>query len=164
MKRLLLPLLLLAAGGCATHNGRYPSLLTRPIEGRDESEPVRPTAVAVADPALDARLAELTKALAESATSFAPAGEQAAALTLAANGAAIGSDAWLDAQNRLARLDQLRGQSLSALADLDRLAIDRASAGMPPYRALEVLRRTAAEQADDQTRKIDALQAQLPQG
>ncbi len=154
----------LVLSGCAVPSARYPSLLPRATERRDDSEPVRTTTTAGPDATLDARLVELRAALADSSASFATAIARATPLTEAARGAAVGSDAWLSAQAALSALDGARGQTLGTLADVERLAIDRAQAGQPPYPALDATRDAGAAQADQQAAAIDALQKQLPQG
>ena len=42
---------------------------------------------------------------------------------------AAGSDAWIEAQQALSRLESARARTTAALADLDRLAVERTSAG-----------------------------------
>ena len=163
MNRPILLMLLLALSGCASSTARYPSLLPRAIELRDDSEPVRAVTDAAPDAALDTKIAELQAALAESSATFAAARTRADPLTKAARGAAIGSDAWLNAQAALSGLDGARGATLAALADIDRLAIDRAQAGLPPYPKLISAIEAGSAQAERLAASITALQSQLPQ-
>jgi len=76
MNRAVILLLPIALAGCVAPNAHYPSLLPRPIETRDQAEPVRTPQVAVADPALDTQVAELSATLAASATAFGAATER----------------------------------------------------------------------------------------
>ena len=155
---------LLTAGGCAMSNdGRYPSLLPRAIEQRDQSEPIVPVPVAVPDPALDAQLAMTDAAVAKAAGSFSPLANRAEAAGAAAKGQAVGSDPWLAAQAALADLDAVRADTASIVADLERMAIDRAAGGSPPYPALEAALARAQAMLDAQTQAIARLQAALPQ-
>ena len=163
MNRPILLMLLLALSGCASPTARYPSLLPRAIELRDDSEPVRAVADAAPDAALDAKIAELQVALAESSATFTAARTRADPLTEAAHGAAIGSDAWLNAQAALSGLDGARAETLAALADFDRLAIDRAQAGLTPYPKLTMALEAGSAQAERQAASITALQRQVPE-
>ena len=158
---LLLGLLLLA--GCAGR-ANYPSLLPRAIESRNDAEPVRVPTVAAADPRLDTQIAEARVALERAAKDFAPYAERAATLVAKAKGAPAGSEAWLDAQAALADLDVLRGESSARTSDLEVLTIERASAGAPPYPALDAAYAAAQAQLREQTEKTAQLSAQLPTG
>jgi len=160
MKRALIPLLLLA--GCAQPSARFPSLLPRAIETRDDSEPMPASPAIAADPALDARVATALAALAKTRADFEAQATRAEALVKAAQGKPAGSEQWLDAEVALADLDVLRVQSSSTLTDLETDAIDRAAAGHPPYPALEAARAQAMTQHDDQGTIIRTLEAQLP--
>ncbi len=159
MKRPLLLLLLLA--GCVQPSSRFPSLLPRAIETRDDSEPMPSSPAIVADPALDARVATATAALARTHADFTTQAARAEALVKAAQGQPAGTDAWLDAQSALADLDVLRVQSSSTLTDLERDAIDRAAEGHPAYPALEAARAQATTQHDDEGIIIETLNGQL---
>lgn len=159
MKRSLLLLLLLA--GCAQPSTRFPSLLPRAIETRDDSEPMPGSPAIVADPALDARLTTALAALAKTRADFETQAARAEQLVKAAQGKPAGSEAWLDAQSALADLDVLRVQSSSTLTDLERDAIDRAAEGHPPYPALEAARAQATTQHDDEGVIIETLNGQL---
>jgi hypothetical protein len=161
---LILPVAVTTLSGCVAPAARYPSLLSRAVEQQPMAAVARPEAPAApiaADPALDAQLAALAAALATSADAFQPATARATASTDKAKGAAIGSEAWLSAQSALGALDTLRSQSLSALSDLDRLTIDRATAGQPAYPALTAARNRAEAQLAAQQSVIDSLQGQI---
>jgi hypothetical protein len=118
---------LLAAAGCAAP-GPYPSLAPRPAEKAyaEDSDERQPTPQPD-DPALAAeidRIAGDGRAGAAEFDSVLPAAQAAAG----AAGAA-GSDSWIEAQQALSRLESARARTTAALADLDRLAVARASAG-----------------------------------
>lgn len=162
--RWLLPLLL-ATAACAAPGGnaRYPSLLPRAIETRSDAEAVAASpAVAAPDAALDAKLATLRHALDEARAGFAASSATAERAATAARGDAVGGERWITAQAALADLDALRATTASLLTEIDDLAIARATAGAPPYPALEVLRGDAQVAADAQGARIGALQSRLP--
>jgi hypothetical protein len=154
-----LPLLVLAS--CAPGPDNYPSLLPRPIEGQSLAEPERPVPVATADPALDTRIAEARAALQAGNQRFTAAAQEAEAKVAVARGVAEGSEAWLDAQTALSRLESLRAPTLTTLADLERTAIARGEAGQPPYPALDAAVTAAEVMATTQGDRIGALEAAL---
>ncbi len=153
---------LFALAGCAAPAMRYPSLLPRPVEAQPLAAPqVMVAAVAVpADSALDTQVAAAESLLAQTAGLFEAATERAKTASANAKGAAIGSEAWLSAQSALAALESLRSESLGALTDLDRLAIDRGTAGQPAYPPLNAARTRAEAQLATQQATINAIQAQ----
>ena len=159
---LLAPALLL--GGCAgADTAHYPSLLPRPIESRSEAEPVAaPPAPAAADPALDAKLADYAATLDKTDKAFAAAADRAEAAARAAQGQAVGSDRWLDAQTALAELDTYRSDLSAMLTDVEQLAIDRAAAGEPDYPGVQALRDKVKASFDAESARIAAIQAMLP--
>jgi hypothetical protein len=165
MKRAL-PLTCLALlCGCAEQvSTRYPSLLPRPNEATSIAEPESlPSPAAVADPALDAKLAPLKATLSESATAFAPAAERAERAAVAAKGMPAGSEGWITAQSALAELDGYRATTSAALTDIEDMAIGRATAGEPDYPGIEALRTEANAQLQAQSARITAIQATLPE-
>ena len=120
----LLPLSALALAGCVAEDG-FPSLAQRPAElDTSLEEPSRPAVEVPSDPALLARIAELRRQAAEGERSFAAALPPTEAVV--ARAGAAGSESWVEAQQALSRLEVNRGATMRALADLDRLAIDRA--------------------------------------
>ncbi|MBA4048070.1 MAG: hypothetical protein C0476_05955 [Sphingomonas sp.] len=156
-----LTLAFLLLGGCAQSGNRFPSLLPRAIEVRDDAEPMAAAPVIVPDAALDAGVDAAATDLAIIKSRFEAGAARAENLVAAARGQAAGSTAWLDAQSGLADLDVLRADVSSAMSDLDRLAIDRAAAGSAPYPALEGLRNDARAQYEDAGTIIETLAAQL---
>lgn len=156
--------LTLSIGGCAGGDtAHYPSLLPRPIETRSDAEPAAaPPVAAVADPALDAKLAGYATSFDKTDKAFAPAADRAEAAARAAQGQAVGSDHWLDAQTALAELDTYRSDLSAMLTDIEQLAIDRAAAGQPDYPALEELRDKVKAASDAESARIAAIQVMLP--
>jgi hypothetical protein len=138
---ILVPLLL--AAGCAAP-GPYPSLAPRPAEKAyaEDAEERKPTPQPD-DPALAAEIDRLLAAGRAGAAEFdsaLPAAQRAAG---AAGGA--GSDSWIEAQQALSRLESARARTTAAAADLDRLAVERTSAGTLGSGDSERLRAATAE-------------------
>ncbi|KQM93489.1 hypothetical protein ASE70_13825 [Sphingomonas sp. Leaf22] len=163
MKAAPIPLVLFAAllSACAAPRGEYPSLLPRPIEKISLAEPSRPVPVATPDAGLDRRIATLTGSVDSATSAFDAAVSRARPLVRAAAGTAQGSERWLGAQVALAELDVARTAIDTPLADLERLAIDRAAAGSPPYPALDTALAKATEAAKAQRATIATLGASL---
>lgn len=157
-------LVALALAGCSGGAARTgPSLLPRDIEGQAFDEPAAaPVANATADPALDTRIATLVAAADATETAFKAADRRAAAALAAGARARVGSDTWLDAQTGLAALDEQRALMLAAVTDLERIAIERAAAGQPPYPALEAARTDADAALDRIGATVAARKAELP--
>lgn len=162
MIRTLPVLVVIALTGCSTTRGDYPSLQPRPIESRSDAEPVVAPVVVVPDPALDTKVAEATKALAVSHAAFDAADQASAARIGAARRAAVGSDAWLDAQTALAELDEHRSRTLDLLADAEALASARAAEGLPLYPSLEAVRVDTEVELDRQTKVVAERKAAVP--
>ena len=163
MIRYAAPAFALLAAGCADQaGGRFPSLLPRPIETASMTEPEPVAPVVTPDPALDAKAAAATKSIAATHDAFAAAVAKAAPLVAAAQGAAAGSDAWLNAQTALAQLDTYRADSSALVADLEQAAIDRGTSGAPPYPALDAAHDAAQAEFDAEAATIGELAAKLP--
>ena len=120
---ILIPLAVLAA--CAsTNDGGYPSLATRPGERvSGTAEPVAPPAPPSATAATGSRLDQLRAQALAAHARFGERRASAAALSSAAQGAAVASEAWSVAQVALASLEAARSEAMIALADLDSLYI-----------------------------------------
>jgi hypothetical protein len=156
------PLLFLFAagllGGCI-NRGPFPSLAQRPGETLPIEEPVRTAAAVPNDPALRARIAELTGAARQGARAFDEAFSPAE--RLARKAGVSGSDSWVEAQQALSRLEASRGDTMTAAAELDQL--NRARANQPTSAedqaaidaAIAEMDRTAA----GQQARIDRLKA-----
>lgn len=161
MTRSIFLLAIIALAGCTTSTARYPSLLPRTVEAKEDLQPVRMTPVSADDPALAAQVSDITASLAASAVAFAPATERATAVARAAKGASVGSEPWLSAQSAVSELESIRAQSTAILSDIEHLAIDRAASGLPAYPLLDAVRDRAEAQVAAQQAVIDSLQRQL---
>lgn len=171
MKRTLLaPSLALAASlslsACAAaQNTGAPSLAKRSVEGRFD---VAPPAVVVAPPGplpadLGGRLARWQSDAAGAQQAFAAERNAAASLVAAAAGAPVASERWVVAQQAISRLVATRAPLTAALADIDRLYLDRsvddAIDGLPDIYAL---RDRLADMVSTQDAVLEALNSQLP--
>jgi hypothetical protein len=162
---LTLAIALVPAGCAAPRDDGYPSLLPRAIEKRGFGEPVsKAPPVAAPDAALDAAVAEQRAVLTTAATAFGAQADRAEQLAARARGAAAGSEPWIAAQVALAELDTLRGGTAGALADIERMAIDRAAKGEPPYPALESLLAEARRQNEGEVARIGRIEGSMPRG
>ena len=134
---------LLVAAGCAAP-GPYPSLAPRPAEKAyaEDADERKPTPQPD-DPALAAEIDRLAAEARAGAADFDAALPAAQAAAAAAGGA--GSDSWIEAQQALSRLESARARTTAALADLDRLAVERSSAGTLGEGDRERLRTATAE-------------------
>jgi hypothetical protein len=164
MKRLLFALMLLPIlPGCAT-KGTFPSLAPRAVEKLSMEEPVRPVAVIPADASLARQIAELTAAARQGQSEF----DRVLAAARSAAGAAggPGSESWIEAQQRLSRLEAARAPTVTALAELDALNVRRTN--VPTSGADQTALRQATEAASalalEQQRIINSLRASIGGG
>ncbi|HEU0099822.1 MAG TPA: hypothetical protein VFQ67_13745 [Allosphingosinicella sp.] len=157
---ILLPALL--AAGCAAP-GPYPSLAPRPAEkayaeDAEERKPIpQPD-----DPALAGEIDRLLGEARAGAAEFESA--LPAAQSAASAAGAAGSDSWIEAQQALSRVEAARARTTAAIADLDRLAVERTSAGTLGSGDSERLRRATEEMqalADSQADRLQRLGASL---
>jgi hypothetical protein len=132
----------LAATGCALR-GPCPSLAPRPAETAYASEDERQPTPQPDDPALAREIDRLAAEARSGAAEFDAAFPAAQAAANAAG--ASGSDSWIEAQQALSRVEAARARTTAALADLDRLGIERTSAGTLGDGDSERLRRAMAE-------------------
>ncbi|ALC13612.1 hypothetical protein [Sphingopyxis sp. 113P3] len=157
----------LSLSACATaQESQAPSLAKRPVEGRFD---VAPPAVVVAPPGplpndLAGRLARWESDAVEAQRAFAAERGVAAPLVSAAAGSGVSSEAWVVAQQAVSRLIAARAPLTGALAEIDRLYIDRsveeAIDGLPDIYAL---RERLTDMVSAQDAVIEALEAQLPE-
>lgn len=135
--------LLVLATGCAAP-GPYPSLAPRPAEKAyaQDAEERKPTPQPD-DPALAGEIDRLLAAGKTGAAEFDSA--LPAAQAAAGRAGAAGSDSWIEAQQALSRLESARARTTAAVADLDRLAVERVSAGTLGSGDSERLRAATAE-------------------
>ncbi|WP_106639075.1 hypothetical protein [Allosphingosinicella vermicomposti] len=150
----------LTLSGCAKP-GDFPSLAPRAVESEGAGQPVPPPPPAPAEPALAARIAQL-RAEAE-AGQGAFAAEAPAARAAVAKAGASGSESWTVAQQSVSRLEAARSLTTTALTELDRIAIERASRPTNPddYEALMAALETARALADAQKAEIERLTGAL---
>ena len=156
----LIPLAL--AAGCAAP-GPYPSLAPRPSEKAyaEDAEERKPTPQAD-DPALAGEIDRLLAEARAGARDFDSA--LPGAQRTAGSAGAAGSDSWIEAQQALSRLESARARTTAALADLDRLSVERTSAGTLGEGDSERLRRATEEMqalADSQADRLQRLGASL---
>ena len=156
----LLPFLAAACSGAGSVHS--PSLLPRPIELREDAEPVTPAATPpAADAQLDTALAARRAELERHRAAFDVQAGRAATAAGRARGAAAGSEPWIAAQTELAGLDSERADVSALVADLETMSIERGATGEAAYPALEALHDAAAAELDRQSRRITALQAAI---
>jgi hypothetical protein len=159
--RILVLISAVALTGCTQSATRYPSLLPRAAESQSLDEPVRPVAVAAPDAALDKKVSDLTAQLDALTAAFNTGAQAAEAKIAVARGLPEGSEPWLDAQAALSTLDTLRAPVLTVLSDLEELAIERGTAGLPPYPALDAAVTRAEALSTAQQDRSGALEAAL---
>jgi len=148
---------------CSRDTNTYPSLAQRPAEARGFAEPEAPAPEPIrADPALDTAIAGLTTRLAAIKAGFDRDAGQTERAAAAAQGRAVGSDAWLTAQTALAALDDWRAQASSLASDAGELASTRAATLAPAYPALDDLQAALTAEVARQDATIDRIQAALP--
>ena len=154
----LFPALLVA--GCAS-GGDFPSLAPRPVEQLSMEEPIRVDPPVASDPALRSRIADLLARARAGDAAFERAYARAAPLARAAGGA--NSDSWVQAQEAISRAEVARTETTVALADLDRLAIERADAptSEADHAALMEAQQFAQALANDQHRRLEGLRSRL---
>jgi hypothetical protein len=110
--------------GCAAGGG-FPSLAPRPIERELAVErPTTPAPETATDPALGARVAALVRQARAGDSAFEAA--LAGARSAAAGAGSEGSDGWIAAQAAVSRVEAARAEVVTALAELDRIGLDRA--------------------------------------
>lgn len=157
--------------GCATgvaDTSAYPSLARRPVETRDYETPVPATPATAPAASMDADAARFVQQADAGASAFDKAYGDAERLARAASGSEVSSERWVAAQAAISGLEASRNDSVSALAALDTLYTERASAiadgkmsgDLTP---LETARTRALAVVDSQNDRIDALKAMLAQ-
>ncbi|KTE21460.1 hypothetical protein ATE67_07705 [Sphingopyxis sp. H050] len=158
----------LSLSACAAAQGSgaaAPSLAKRPVEGRFD---VAPPTVAVTPPGplptdLAGRLQRWDADALAAQQAFAAERGNTASLVSAAAGSPVSSERWVVAQQAISRLIAARAPLTNALADIDRLylerSIDEAVDGLPDIYAL---REKISDTASAQDAIIQALSDQLP--
>jgi hypothetical protein len=180
MMRRLIALLLIALPSLADTQAiarGYPSLSRRPVESRDRDAEIAAKAAAqqtqaartaTEDPALTAEVATLGQRASAASNAFDARLDAAQRAVAAGQGASIGSEAWVVAQQAISQLDSERYDSVAALASLDTLYAERSNAS-DPGRALadstliDGERRRVLAMVDGQNDRLDRLKAGLAQ-
>jgi hypothetical protein len=165
--RRLLPSIALFLSGCAGTLSGYPSLAKRSIENAPIGEAAAAPAPVEADPALQAEVDKLAAQAQAGSAAFDRAWPAADRATRAAAGAAISSEAWVAAQQSVSALESARNDSVSALASLDVLYVERNNAvaegkARGGTEQIDAARTVALATVDSQNDRIDALKGRLP--
>ena len=155
--------------GCAMPDGEFPSLAKRPYESEDPiAEPVAtPDAVASSLPAnLAASVAALEARHAKADAAFRNMLPSVQAAASRASGAAVGSEAWADANVRLSRLDYARADSVKVVGEIDAMVAAQreadARSGQPALAPLmEQRQRVIAESVERQDAEVNRMGAML---
>ncbi|MDO9368233.1 MAG: hypothetical protein Q7T68_06660 [Sphingopyxis sp.] len=149
----------------AAQNSAAPSLAKRAVEGRFD---VAPPAVIAQPPGplpadLAGRLARWESDGVAGQQGFAAERDSTASLVSFAAGAPVASERWVVAQQAISRLIAARAPLTGALADIDRLylerSVDEAIDGLPDIYAL---RDRLADIVSTQDAVLEALNSQLP--
>jgi hypothetical protein len=166
--RRLIASLVLFLTGCADAQQGYPSLARRAIESAPTAEAAPPSIPAAPDPALDAAVARLSAQADTGSKAFDKAYVTADRAARTASGAAVSSDSWVAAQQAITALESARNDSVSALASLDVLYVERSNAiadgkANGGTEEIDAARTAALAIVDGQNDRIDALKSRLPQ-
>src|SRR5690606_5480715 len=125
ISRRLLTSIALFLSGCAGTQQGYPSLAKRAVEDAPMAQVTPPSVPVAADAALKAQLGKLSAQAQAGKTAFDNAYPSADRATQAARGAPVSSDGWIAAQVLVSSLESARNDSVSALASLDTLYVER---------------------------------------
>lgn len=166
--RRLLPSLALFLSGCASTFQGYPSLAKRAIEGAPIAEAAPQPSPVAPEPELVQNVDRLTAQAKAGGAAFDKAWPGADKATRTAASSAVSSDAWVAAQTALSTLESARNDSVSALASLDVLYVERsnvvaegkASGGLD---AIDAARASALAIVDGQNDRLDSLRGRLAQ-
>lgn len=166
--RRLLPSLALFLSGCAGTLSGYPSLAKRSVEDAPVGGATAPVVVAPveADPAIQSQVDGLMTQAETGSAAFDKAWPAAERAVQSAAGAGISSEAWVAAQQAVSVLESARNDSVSALASLDVLYVERSNAiadgtARGGAEQIDAARRTVLATVDSQNDRIDALKARL---
>ena len=159
------PLGALLLSACAA-GGDYPSLAIRDVERVQGqfgvSAPAAPIIAPTPLPAgLLASLEQLQSDAQASHTDFMAATPRASQLVSSANGAAISSNRWTDAQVALANLEALRSRTAIALAEVDGLYVT-ATVDAQANTQIAAARDAIVSLVADEDVTLAALRGQLP--
>jgi hypothetical protein len=160
----LIPLTLILAG-CGSIEGKFPSLAKRPFE--TDAAPIesvaaaRETARQLPD-SLAIQVNAIERKFDAGRADYAALLGPAQATASRAAGSAIGSEAWVNAQLIVSRLDKSRAEAVLAQAEIDTLlsiVLDTESNNQDALLSplIEPLQRRIASEVDDQNAELDRL-------
>ncbi|MET0248622.1 MAG: hypothetical protein ABW164_02710 [Sphingobium sp.] len=168
--RRLLTAIALLLSGCAggAGQGSYPSLARRAVENAPVAAPAAAPLPVAADPSLDAEVARHLAQAEAGGNAFDKGYAAAERAARAASAAAVSSEPWIAAQLAISGLESARNDSVSALASLDTLYVQRENAiasgdARGGVEAIEAARTRALAIVDGQNDRIDALKGRLRQ-
>lgn len=120
-------------GACSTvDDSRFPSLAKRPIESAGlttRPDAIEPPPAAPADSNIAAKIAQYRGQANTGQGAFQQELGAAQRRVSAASGAAVASDAWMEAQMAISGLDSARAPTVEALASLDQLQVKQQGVG-----------------------------------
>ena len=166
--RRLLPSLALFLSGCASSFQGYPSLAKRAIEDAPIAEAAAQPSPVAPEPELVQSVDRLTAQAQAGGAAFDKAWPAADKAARAASGSAVSSEAWVAAQTALSALESARNDSVSALASLDVLYVERSNAAAEGkvsggIETIDAARTSALAIVDSQNDRLDALKGRLAQ-
>lgn len=166
--RRLLPTFALFLSGCAGTLTGYPSLAKRAVENAPVGEAPTASVAAEADPAVQAQVDRLARQAQAGNEAFDKVWPAADRTTRAATGSAVSSEAWVSAQTAISALEAARNDSVSALASLDTLYVQRSNAlaegkAEGTVDQVDTARKAALAIVDSQNDRLDAIKGRLAQ-
>ena len=166
--RRLLPSLALFLSGCASSFQGYPSLAKRAIEDAPIAEAAPQPSPVAPEPELVQSVDRLTAQAQAGGAAFDKAWPAADKAARAASGSAVSSEAWVAAQTALSALESARNDSVSALASLDVLYVERSNAAAEGkvsggIETIDAARASVLAIVDSQNDRLDALKGLLAQ-
>jgi len=166
--RRLLPSLALFLSGCASSFQGYPSLAKRAIEDAPIAEAAPQPSPVAPEPELVQSVDRLTAQAQAGGAAFDKAWPAADKAARAASGSAVSSEAWVAAQTALSALESARNDSVSALASLDVLYVERSNAAAEGkvsggIETIDAARASVLAIVDSQNDRLDALKGRLAQ-
>ena len=118
---------------CASMSDRYPSLAIRDAErihaAAEAAEPAPPPPPIQPSAELTRQLGQLRAEASRAHQAFLDAAPRTRSLVNAARGSSTASDAWISAQVSLSQLEITRRQTMTAMADLDKLLMQTELSG-----------------------------------
>jgi hypothetical protein len=160
----LIPLTLVLAG-CGSIEGKFPSLAKRPFE--TEAAPIEPVATAretakQLPDSLAVQVNAIERKFNAGRADYAALLGSAQATANNAAGSAVGSEAWVNAQLIVSRLDKSRAEAVLAQAEIDTLlsaVLDAESNNQDALVSplIQPLQRRIAEEVNGQNEELDRL-------